>query len=76
MINPMNLLQLQPSWEKFKGNHPKLLSFIKRIGKPDYMEEGSLIEITITNTQGQKLSANVRVKQDDLEFLRGIREAM
>ncbi|MGN0373204.1 MAG: hypothetical protein ACI4F3_10360 [Enterocloster sp.] len=75
-MNPMNLLQLKPAWECFKTNHPKLLSFIKTASRSSFLDEGSLIEITVTNSQGQKIASNIRVKKEDLEFLGGIKDAL
>ena len=33
------------------------------------MDEGTLIEISITNSSGKTIASNVRVKQEDLTFL-------
>ena len=65
-MNPMNLLQLKPYWSRFKANHPKLVSFVKTASDERFLDEGSLIEITVTNSQGKKMSANLRVRQDDI----------
>ncbi|KJJ73409.1 hypothetical protein [Clostridium sp. FS41] len=68
-MNPMLLLQLKPSWEQFKTNHPKLMNFVKAASKDGFMDEGTLIEISITNSSGKTIASNVRVKQEDLTFL-------
>ena len=68
-MNPMLLLQLKPAWEQFKTNHPKLMNFVKAASKDGFMDEGTLIEISITNSSGKTIASNVRVKQDDLTFL-------
>ena len=68
-MNPMNLLQLKPYWSRFKANHPKLVSFVKTASDERFLDEGSLIEIIVTNSQGKKMSANPRVRQDDMDFL-------
>lgn len=75
-MNPMNLLQLKASWEQFKMNHPKLVNFVKAASKDSFMDEGTLIEISVTNSQGRTLSSNVRVKQDDLAFLTALKEML
>lgn len=75
-MNPMNFLQLKPAWERFKTNHPKLLSFVKAASRDAFLDEGSLIEITVTNSTGKTMSANVRVKADDLEFLGGLKQML
>ena len=68
-MNPMNLLQLKPYWSRFKANHPKLVSFVKTASDERFLDEGRLIEIIVTNSQGKKMSANLRVRQDDMDFL-------
>ena len=68
-MNPMLLLQLKPAWEQFKTNHPKLMNFVKAASKDGFMDEGTLIEISITNSSGKTSASNVRVKQEDLTFL-------
>lgn len=75
-MNPMYLLQLKPAWEQFKKNHPKLVNFVKAASKDGFMDEGSLIEISITNSQGKTISSNVRIKQMDLDFLNTLKSAM
>ena len=67
-MNPMLLLQLKPAWEQFKTNHPKLMNFVKAASKDGFMDEGTLIEISITNSSGKTIASNVRVKQEDLTF--------
>ncbi len=75
-MNPMNLLQLKPALDRFKGNHPKLLKFIRAAARDGVVDEGTLVEITITTTAGQTLSSNIRVQQSDLEFLKGLTDMM
>lgn len=61
-MNPMNLLQLKPAWNQFKANHPKMLSFMKAASRDGVMDEGTLIEITVTSSTGQTIASNIRVK--------------
>ncbi len=75
-MNPMNLLQLKPAWSIFRSNHPKLISFVKAASKESFLDEGSLIEINVTNSSGKTISSNIRVKQEDLEFLGGLKRAL
>ena len=75
-MNPMNLLQLKPAWEQFRSNHPKLIQFIRASAREGVMDEGTLIEISITTSAGKSLSSNIRVRQSDLEFLRALKDMM
>ena len=65
-MNPMNLLQLKPALDRFKGNHPKLLQFIRAASRDGVVDEGALVEIHITTS----------VQQSDLEFLKGLKDMM
>ena len=62
-MNPMNFLALKPSWEKFRTNHPKMISFVKTASRESFLDEGSLIEIKVTNSP-------------DIEFLGGLKNAL
>ena len=73
-MNPMELLQLKSAWDTFKANHPKLISFAKTVSKENFLDEASLIELTVTNSSGAAKTANIRVKREDMEFLRRIQE--
>ena len=42
-MNPMNFLALKPSWEKFRTNHPKMISFVKTASRESFLDEGSLL---------------------------------
>lgn len=75
-MNPMSLLQLKPAWEQFKESHPKLVSFVKAASRNGFMDEGTLIEISITNSSGKTISSNVRIKPEDLNFLNALKNAM
>ena len=67
-MNPMNFLALKPSWEKFRTNHPKMISFVKTASRESFLDEGSLIEIKVTNSSGKTMAANIRVKKDDIAY--------
>ena len=75
-MNPMNLLQLKPAWNQFKANHPKTLSFVKAASRDGVMDEGTLIEITVTSSTGQTIASNIPVKKTDLEILGALKEAL
>ena len=72
-MNPMLILQLKPAWEQFKG---KLLNFIKAASKDSFLDKGSLIEISVTNSAGKTIASNIRVKEDDLAFLSALKDVL
>lgn len=75
-MNPMNFLSLKPAWARFKANHPRLVPFVKAASREGFLDEGSVIEITVTSSQGQSLTSNIRVKDSDLEFLRQLKQTL
>lgn len=75
MINPMKLMQLKPLWGKFQKNHPKFRQFFSAAAKSG-VKEGSVIEITLTNTDGTTLSTNLRLTKDDIEMIHTISEVV
>lgn len=72
MVNPMKLMQIKNMVAKFKENHPRIPGFFNAVA--DGLEEGTVIEMTVTSPQGKKLCANIRVNADDMELLREINQ--
>lgn len=68
MINPKVLFQLKSMLERFQQNHPKVPQFFQAAAGA--VDEGSVIEITLTTSQGQTLCTNMRVCAEDLEMFR------
>ncbi len=53
-----------------------MLSFVKAASRDGVMDEGTLIEITVTSSTGQTIASNIRVKKSDLEFLGALKDAL
>lgn len=75
MINPAKLLKFKGAWDKFVKNHPKFPMFLNAV-RNNAIEEGSVIEITVTTTDGKSLSTNIKVTQSDKEMLSELTELM
>lgn len=73
-MNPLNLLQLKPAFRRFLAGHPKFPKFLDAAARRDFLDEGSLIEIRATNSQGQSIVTNLRLTESDLELIRGLRD--
>ena len=73
MINPGSIMKLMEMKNKFEKNHPKVLSFF-RVAFAGGVEEGTVIEMTVTRPGQEPISANIRVCQDDLELMQQISE--
>ena len=73
-MNPMALMQLKGLYDKFKTNHPKVPMFFKAAG--NNIGEGSVIEISIADPQGKKMTTNMRVTAEDLELFKQLKSAL
>ncbi len=74
-LNPAAIMKLMSAKQKFNKNHPKFESFVKSIfSRP--LEEGTVMEITVTRPGEAPVTANLKVQQSDLELLAGLKELM
>ena len=72
-MNPATIMKLMSAKAKFEGNHPKINSFIKSVfSRP--IEEGTVIEITVSRPGQEPVTANIKVQQSDLELLAELKE--
>lgn len=72
MINPMKLMQYKEMAERFRQNHRKVEPFFR--AAVNSIRAGSIVEIKVTDPDGKELCANIRVKPEDMELLREVRE--
>ncbi len=72
-MNPMKLLQMKSSWERFQKNHPKFLGFIGAIQRQG-IREGMILEIKVTSPEGEELVTNLKVTSDDIALLQELQE--
>lgn len=73
-INPMMFLQLKGEADKFKERHPKLeLFFLDAVGR---MEVGSVLEVSLTAADGQKMRTNFKVTAEDKKLFEELKSAM
>ena len=78
MINPMKLMQLKELWDKFKNNHPKFPMFLSAMNQ-NGIREGTVIDITIQEPDGEKIQSNLKITASDMELfeqLKGISSDM
>lgn len=72
-MNPTSILKLMSAKAQFERNHPKFMAFVKKVfSRP--MEEGTILEVTVTRPGEEPLTANIKVQQSDLELLAELRE--
>ena len=52
-----NMMKIMNAWNIFKRNHPKFPAF-------------SIMAITVTTPDGEKIETNLRIKAEDMELLK------
>lgn len=68
MVNPAAIMKLMGAKNQFVQSHPKFASFFQTILRQG-IEEGSVIEITVTKPDGTALTGNMRVQASDLAMM-------
>lgn len=72
-MNATSILKLMSAKAQFERNHPKFMAFVKTImSRP--LEEGTVMEVTVTRPGEEPLTANIKVQQSDLELLAELKE--
>ena len=68
-LNQLALLQkAKVALEKFRSNHPKFPAFLDAVHK-NALQDGTIIEITVTTPDGKHYESNLKLKQEDLDLL-------
>ena len=63
-MNPASIMKLMSAKSQFERNHPKFVAFVKQVfSKP--LEEGTILEITVTRPGAEPVTANIKVQQSD-----------
>ena len=65
------LQKLKSQLDTFHRNHPKFAPILDAVNK-NALGEGTIIEISVTSPEGRHYETNLKVNQEDLEFLRSL----
>lgn len=68
MVNPASIMKLMNAKNKFAANHPKFSAFLNAVFKGG-IQEGTIIEITVTKPGEAPITSNLRVSQSDIELM-------
>lgn len=71
-MNPMLLMKMKGMLEGFNKRHPRVLPFLNDAGSR--IQEGTVIEVTVTGPDGHSITSNIRVTAEDMELLRDAKE--
>ena len=59
--------------DRVKANDPKFLKYLSAV-RQKAIREGTVIEFKVTTPEGEELSANLRLKEDDIALFQEITE--
>lgn len=67
-MNPMDILSLKKDFDTFQYNHPKFIQFCQYVGMQG-IHEGTVLECTVKTPDGQTMTSNIKITQDDLDLI-------
>lgn len=74
-MNPTAFMKILSAKNTFDKNHPKLKNYFAAI-KEKGIQEGTVIQLKITNPDDEPMIANIKVQQSDLELLSELGEIL
>ncbi len=72
MTNPSDLYKIMGDWGKFANAHPKFVNFMNVV-MAQGIDEGDVIEITVTKKDAEPITANMRVTADDIDIINDLK---
>lgn len=67
------MMKMMAAKKQFEANHPKFFSFCKAAFGGG-VQTDTIIEISVTKPDGEKLTTNLKVCQSDLDLLNGLKD--
>lgn len=72
-MNPASILKFLSAKKQFENNHPKFEAFVRTVlSRP--LEEGTVLEVTVTRPGEKPMTGNIKLLQSDLELLAELKE--
>ncbi len=72
MMNPAAMMKMMGAARKFEGTHPKFVAFLKTMMSSG-IDEGTIIEITVTKPDGTQVTGNMKVQASDMELFQELK---
>ena len=72
-MNPASIIKIMKAKDKFTNNHPRFAAFLQLVFSSK-LEEGTIIEITVTKPNENPITTNMKVLQSDLELFNELKE--
>ena len=71
-MNPILFANLFPQLKDFLHRHPKFFQFCKVAARK--VVEGDIIEISIISAEGKQVKSNIKLNQEDMQFIQSARK--
>ena len=71
-MNPAAIMKLMNAKNRFEANHPKFGAFFNAVLSKG-VEEGTIIEITVTKPGQAPMTTNLKVQQSDIELIQELK---
>ncbi len=68
MINPASVMKLMNMKRQFAETHPKFAAFLN-VMMAEGIEEGTILEVTVTKPGREPVTSNLKVRPSDLEMI-------
>lgn len=72
-MNPMDVYKVTQLWSRFCKNHPKFPVFGKTFLQRG-LREGMILDLTVTDTDGEVLRTNIRLTADDIAMVEELKK--
>lgn len=72
MMNPAAMMKIMNAKNKFTQNHPKFIAFLQTVFTKG-VEEGTIIEITVTKPGEEPITSNLKVQASDMELIKELK---
>ena len=72
-MNPQSAMKLLASINTFWTNHPKFAGFVQLMLKRG-LDEGTVIEVTVTRPGEDPITSNMKVTQSDIELFGALKD--
>lgn len=72
-MNPVMIMKMMSAKKTFENNHPKFVLFLKHMFSGG-VEEGTIIEMTVTKPGQAPVTSNIKVQASDLELLNSLKD--
>ena len=73
MMNIAAMGKIMKAKEVFTANHPKFVAFWSAVFAKG-IEEGTILEVTVTKPGQEPMTTNLKVQQSDLEMVESLKE--